>query len=181
MNSFVREGKVRYFACSNWSAERMWAADAYAKEHNLKSFVGHEIMFNLAKPNDDAVEAAVQTHMTENIYEYHQKTGKPVTAYTSQAAGFFVLHKEEGFLKDDKFAFPRDMFYNAESLKRAERVDELCKLTNATPLEITLAYLYAQPFQVIPIVGPCRVKELEESLRASEKRLTQEEVEFLFS
>ena len=45
----------------------------------------------------------------------------------------------------------------------------------------TLAYLYAQPFQVIPIVGPCRVKELEESLRASEKRLTQEEVEFLFS
>ena len=33
----------------------------------------------------------------------------------------------------------------------------------------------------IPIVGPCRVKELEESLRASEKRLTQEEVEFLFS
>lgn len=36
-------------------------------------------------------------------------------------------------------------------------------------------------FQVIPIVGPCRVKELEESLRASEKRLTQEEVEFLFS
>lgn len=181
LNSFVREGKVRYFACSNWSAERMWAADAYAKEHNLKSFVGHEIMFNLAKPNDEAVEAAVQTHMTENIYEYHQKTGKPVTAYTSQAAGFFVLHKEEGFLKDDKFAFPRDMFYNAESLKRAERVDELCKLTNATPLEITLAYLYAQPFQVIPIVGPCRVKELEESLRASEKRLTQEEVEFLFS
>ena len=181
LNSFVREGQVRYFACSNWSAERMWAADAYAKEHNLKSFVGHEIMFNLAKPNDEAVEAAVQTHMTENIYEYHQKTGKPVTAYTSQAAGFFVLHKEEGFLKDDKFAFPRDMFYNAESLKRAERVDELCKLTNATPLEITLAYLYAQPFQVIPIVGPCRVKELEESLRASEKRLTQEEVEFLFS
>ena len=55
------------------------------------------------------------------------------------------------------------------------------QLTNATPLEITLAYLYAQPFQVIPIVGPCRVKELEESLRASEKRLTQEEVEFLFS
>ena len=70
---------------------------------------------------------------------------------------------------------------NEESLKRAERVEELCKLTNATPLEITLAYLYAQPFQVIPIVGPCRVKELEESLRASEKRLTQEEVEFLFS
>ena len=61
------------------------------------------------------------------------------------------------------------MFYNEESLKRAERVEELCKLTNATPLEITLAYLYAQPFQVIPIVGPCRVKELEESLRASEK------------
>lgn len=89
--------------------------------------------------------------------------------------------KEKLPIVDDDFNLKGLITIKAESLKRAERVDELCKLTNATPLEITLAYLYAQPFQVIPIVGPCRVKELEESLRASEKRLTQEEVEFLFS
>ena len=40
LNSFVREGKVRYFACSNWSAERMWAADAYAKEMCIRDRSG---------------------------------------------------------------------------------------------------------------------------------------------
>lgn len=179
MNQFVREGKVRYFACSNWTAARMRAADAYAKAHGLKSFVAHEIMFNLAKPNDEAVEAATQSHMTEEIFAYHEETGKPVMAYTSQAAGFFVLYKKEGFLHEDTYAFPREMFYNEESLKRAARVEELCRRIDATPLEVTLAYLYEQPFQVIPIVGPWKVSELEESLKASEKRLSKENLNFL--
>ena len=180
LNQFVAEGKIRYFACSNWTAGRMRAADTYAAEHDMKSFVGHEIMFNLAEPNDAAVRSAAQSYMTKDIYTYHQITEKPVVAYTSQAAGFFALCKEEGFLKEEKYAFPREMFCNEKSLRRAERVEVLCRLKDATPLEITLAYLYSHPFQVIPIVGPWKVSELEESLRASERRMSGEELAYLF-
>lgn len=181
MNELLREGKIRYFACSNWTSERMQEADSYAKLHNLKSFVAHEIMFNLASANDDKVKEANQSHMNDSIFQYHHITKKPVTAYTSQAAGFFELYKNSGFSDVKKFETSRSMFYNKKTLNRAKRVDQLCGLTGITPLEVTLAYLYAQPFQVIPIVGPWNVKELESSINASEKRISMKELEFLIS
>lgn len=181
LNELEREGKIRYFACSNWTASRMCEADAYARKHKLKTFAAHEIMFNMAKPNDDAVEAAIQSHMTDDIFTYHEETGRPVTAYTSQAAGFFVLCHEPGFVTDEKYEFPRSMFYNQESIERAGRVEKLCALCNASALELTLAYLYAQPFQVIPIIGPWNVGELKESLHASQKRINARELKFLLN
>ena len=33
MNALHKEGKIRYFGCSNWSGQRMREADAYAEEH----------------------------------------------------------------------------------------------------------------------------------------------------
>ena len=159
----------------------MREADAYARKHKLKTFAAHEIMFNMAKPNDDAVEAAIQSHMTDDIFTYHEETGRPVTAYTSQAAGFFVLCHEPGFVTDEKYEFPRSMFYNQESIERAGRVEKLCALCNASALELTLAYLYAQPFQVIPIIGPWNVGELKESLHASQKRINARELKFLLN
>ena len=73
------------------------------------------------------------------------------------------------------------MFYNQESIERAGRVEKLCALCNASALELTLAYLYAQPFQVIPIIGPWNVGELKESLHASQKRIHARELKFLLN
>ena len=64
-------------------------------------------------------------------------------------------------------------------MHRAQRVSMLKKMTGRSELEITLGYLYAQPFQVIPIVGPWKEEELKNSIRASEGRLSNEEREFL--
>ena len=58
MNELKREGLVRYFACSNWSAERMEEADRYAAAHGLAGFSADEIMFNLAKANEEAARSA---------------------------------------------------------------------------------------------------------------------------
>ncbi len=58
---------------------------------------------------------------------------------------------------------------NEKSLRRAERVEgTFARLKDATPLEITLAYLYSHPFSHTHC-GPWKVSELEESLRASER------------
>lgn len=179
MNELWKEGKVRYFACSNWSADRMEEADSYAKMHGLQTFAADEIMFNLAKANKDVVLDATQSCVDEKIFRYHRKNGKPVISYTSQAAGIFVLYKEADFLTNSKYNFPREYFYNSETCRRAKRVEMLQKLTGYSALEITLGYLYAQPFQVIPIVGPWKEEELKASLEAADIVLTQEEKNFL--
>ena len=179
VNELKKEGLVRYFACSNWSARRMEEADRYAAEHGLEGFAVDEIMFNLAKANEKTVLEATQSCVNEEIFRYHNRKQRPLTAYTSQAAGFFALYQEKDFLTNEKYSFPRDYFYNEATLGRARRVEMLKKLTGRSELEITLGYLYAQPFQVIPIVGPWKEEELKSSIRAAECRLSKEERDFL--
>lgn len=179
LNEIKQDGKIRYFGCSNWSAERIRKADQYAASHGIMSFSANEIMFNLAKANDDAVEEATQSHMSAQMFHDHMETQRPVTAYTSQAAGYFALCREEDFLTNPRFAFPRDFFHNDISASRADRVRNLCLLKGYTPLEITLGFLLAQPFQVIPIVGPWNEKELMESLKASNVTLSDTELNYI--
>lgn len=179
LNKLKQEGKIRYFGCSNWSAERIREADRYAASHGMMSFSVNEIMFNMAKANDNAVKDATQSHMTAQMFHDHIETQRPVTAYTSQAAGYFALCREADFLTNPRFAFPRDFFHNDTSARRADRVRDLCLQKGYTPLEITLGFLFAQPFQVVPVVGPWNETELTESLKASDITLSKTELDYI--
>ena len=44
---------------------------------------------------------------------------------------------------------------------------------------MALAYVLGQPFQVVPLIGPRRLVELDDSLRALELELTPAEVRWL--
>ena len=179
MNQLKGEGKIRYFGCSNWSRERITAADRYADEHGLESFCANEVMFNLAVPNRETVEAATQRSVDDGLYRYHQETRMPLVSYTSQAAGYFALYRRPDFMTAAKYAFSRDFFHNDRTLKHAERVELLCALRGYTPLQVTLGYLNAQSFQVIPIVGPWNEDEFMASIEASDAVLTREELSFV--
>lgn len=179
MNELVDEGKIRYFGCSNWSAARMKDAREYALAHGKRFFSADEIMFNMAHANEEAVAGENQTHIDRAIYEFHNQTQLPLVSYTSQAAGIFSLYERSDFLTDPKYTFPKNFFYNPVTLKRAERVRALSMLTRSSPLEIALGYLFAQPFQVIPIVGPWSVDEIRTSVDSMDRVLRPEEIEFI--
>ena len=97
----------------------MEEADRYAAEHGLEGFAVDEIMFNLAKANEKTVLEATQSCVNDEIFRYHNRKQRPLTAYTSQAAGFFALYQEEDFLTNGEYSFPRDYFYNKATLGRA--------------------------------------------------------------
>lgn len=179
LNELKAEGKIRYFGCSNWSAERIREADEYAFSHECESFSVNEIMFNMAKANDDVVSAATQSHMNREMFQYHTGSKLPVAAYTSQAAGYFALYRQNDFLTSPRFSFPRDFFHNSITVERAERANTLSQLKGYTPLEITIGFLFAQPFQVIPIIGPWNEQELLESLKASDTVLSEVELNYI--
>ena len=47
------------------------------------------------------------------------------------------------------------------------------------PIHVALAWTLAQPFPVLPLIGPRRLVELDDSLEALSIRLTPEEVQWL--
>ncbi len=44
---------------------------------------------------------------------------------------------------------------------------------------MALAYVLAQPFPSVPLIGPRRLEELEDSLKAFEIKLTPDQVKWL--
>ncbi|WP_369010794.1 aldo/keto reductase, partial [Escherichia coli] len=47
------------------------------------------------------------------------------------------------------------------------------------PIHVALAYVLAQPFPVIPLIGPRTLGELEDSLSALDINLTPDQVKWL--
>ena len=68
----------------------MEEADRYAAAHGLASFSADEIMFNLAKANEEAVLEATQSCVNENIFQYHQQTQRPINGVYLSGGGLFL-------------------------------------------------------------------------------------------
>ncbi|MFR8351978.1 MAG: aldo/keto reductase [Blautia obeum] len=71
MEEFRKEGKIRYYACSNWSTARMRVADAYAAPKGYCGFVANAALFIACfmKPLEDDNEdhgSRMQQYHTEN-------------------------------------------------------------------------------------------------------------------
>lgn len=179
LNQYVKEGKIRYFGCSNWKVERIREADEYAKANHLQSFEMDQVMFNPAFPNMTAVDELIQTWLTPGLQKYHENTQKPVFAYCSQASGFFYNCFKEDYPVHLGYGYSRKYFYNSESVRRAEKIRELSETTGMSIQDIVLGYVLAQKMQIIPIVGPQRETEMKTTLESAQTPLTEEQVNFI--
>lgn len=180
LNRCVEEGKIRYFGCSNWKIERILEADAYAEAHGLRKFSANQVMLNMAYPNMTAVDELIQTWLTPGMRKYHERTQRPVFAYCSQASGFFYNCFKDDYMENIGYSYSRKYFYNSESLRRAKQALRLSKQSGMTLQDIVLGYTLAQPFPVLPIVGPQRPDEMKSTLESAQVPLTQEQINFIF-
>ena len=71
------------------------------------------------------------------------------------------------------------VWYSDRNFGRRDRAIELAEKLGRKPIHVALAYVLAQPFPVIPLIGPRNVAELEDSLSALDIRLTPEQVKWL--
>ena len=96
MEEFRREGKIRYYACSNWSAGRMRQADAYAARMGYRGFIGDQSLCNLgirymAPPKDDTLTVA-----RGEIFTYHARSPRNLLMPFSGAAEGYFHHLLQG-------------------------------------------------------------------------------------
>ena len=67
MEDFVREGKIKYYGCSNWTTARMKEAMAYCKEKGYRGFVANQALYNIAssqmKPYPDETMVTMDEEM----------------------------------------------------------------------------------------------------------------------
>jgi aryl-alcohol dehydrogenase-like predicted oxidoreductase len=100
----------------------------------------------------------------------------PNFSWSSQGRGFFTDRAGRDKVTNDELV---RCWYSEANFGRRDRAVALGKELGKSPIQIALTYVLAQPFPSIPLIGPRRLIELEDSLQALDIRLTPEQVRWL--
>lgn len=165
-------GRIRHFAASNWAADRIRAANAYAASIGKPGFAASETFWGLAAP--DAATAAQQgyQHYYEGEYEELHASGLPILAYAAQSGGYFTKRASGANIREDIAA----RYANPVNDKRLAAVKAMAEAKGVSINEVVLAYLVNQPNQTIPIFGGSSPEQVRESVKGAALVLTAEEL-----
>lgn len=97
----------------------------------------------------------------------------PNFSWSSQARGFFT--DRAGRDKRDNAELV-NTWYSDKNFGRRDRAIELANRLGKSPIHIALAYVLAQPFPSIPLIGPRTLAELDDSSEAFGISLTPEQL-----
>jgi predicted dehydrogenase/aryl-alcohol dehydrogenase-like predicted oxidoreductase len=176
MDAEVKAGRIRGpFGGSNWTMERMDEAIAYAARTGKHKPGVLSNNFALAEMIVPVWEGCI-TSSTDPWKSWLTSRQMPNFAWSSQARGFFT--DRAGRDKRDNPEMVRT-WYSEENFARRDRAIALAKELGKTPIHVALAYVLAQPFPSLPLIGPRTLGELDDSLEAFGIRLTPEQVRWL--
>ncbi|MBB4275738.1 aldo/keto reductase [Rhizobium mongolense] len=176
MDAEVNRGRIRgIFGGSNWTRERMDEAMAYAAKTGKKAPAALSNNFSLAEMLDP-IWAGCVAASDDEWKKWLNEQQIPNFAWSSQGRGFFT--DRAGRDKHDDEEIVR-CWYSDRNFGRRDRANELANKLGRNPIHIALAYVIAQPFPVIPLIGPRTIAELEDSLSALDIELTAEQVKWL--
>lgn len=184
LNEHLRAGRIHAFGGSNWSHDRIRAANDYAAEHGLTPFVASSPNFSLA----DQIKAPWSGCITisgeegRGAREWYARENIALFTWSSLAGGFFSGRFRRDNLDsfDDYFGkLCVECYCNEDNFLRLDRAEALAAQKSLSLPQIALAYVMSQPLNIFALTGCATVEEYAANAAALEVRLTQEEIELL--
>ena len=177
LNQFIREGKVRMIGASNWTTERIAAANAYALQSGQIGFGASQIQWSFAETLSLYFEKFTSLVMDDSAYRWYLNNKMTVFAYSAQAQGFFQRVAEKGLAELDMET--QRNYGNPENMRRLMRAQDYSK-AHGVPLTVPiLGYLISNALTCIPVIGARSREMLTESILAVEKPVSPEEARWL--
>ena len=185
LNRHHEEGRIGAFGGSNWTADRIAQANAYAAQHGLKGFTVSSPHYSLGRQRHDPWGNGCKTitgekHAKER--EYYSETQMPVLAWSSLCNGVFsgkLTSREWGKLQkyfgiNSKWAYGcRD---NRERLSRCEKI---AAEKGVTVAQIALAWMLSGPINAFPIISASSPARIKENAAAADIELSEQEYAWL--
>jgi aryl-alcohol dehydrogenase-like predicted oxidoreductase len=170
LNSFVRHGKVRYIACSNFSGWHLMKSLAVADRYGWTRFVAHQVYYSLIGREyewelmplglDQKVGALVWSPLGWGRLTGKIRRGQPLPEVSR-------LHKtaEQGPQVDDEYLY-----------KVVDALDAVAAETGKSVPQVALNWLLQRPTVSSVIIGARNEEQLRQNLAAVGWNLTAEQV-----
>lgn len=160
MEQFRKEGKIRYYGCSNWDTDRILEADKYCKEKGYRGFVADQALLNMGMKYMNPLPDDTLVYIQNELFDYHKNNLQNLAMpYMGVASGFFHIYavKGEEGVKNSSYCTP-------DNLKVAERCMELTRKYNASVSQIVLGFFGSQEFPCLPLYGPQNVEQIVDAM-----------------
>ncbi|HEX5808754.1 MAG TPA: aldo/keto reductase [Anaerolineales bacterium] len=166
MDVLVQQGKILYVGSSNFAGWHIAQANEIARSRHFMGLVSEQCLYNLK------VRTA-EMDVLPACREY----GLGVIPWSPLASGLLAGRrgKEESGRRGEE-GVSKEMEKYADQINRYE---EFCQEIGDIPANVALAWLLANPLVTAPIVGPRKMDQLTESLRAVEIKFSEEQMKKL--
>jgi aryl-alcohol dehydrogenase-like predicted oxidoreductase len=185
LNEHLRAGRIHAFGASNWTHERIEAANVYAQANGLEPLVASSPQFSLA---DSLAEPwplciSISGSTGRAAREWHARTQMPLLVWSPLASGFFSGR----FRRDNLDQFGERewdevairTYANEANFQRLDRASMLAAEKGLSAAEVGLAYVMNQPMNMFAVVGPHSAEKFKANIEASELQLTPQEMAWL--
>ena len=168
LDAHRRAGDIRAFGVSNWTLPRIEEANAYAAARGVAGISCNSPHLSLAVQNEPPWPGCLSA-TDAGARAWHARTGMPLLAWSAQAGGFFA----------GSGGASSRVYENAANRERRARAEQVGRRAGGTANAVALAWVLAQPFPTIAVIGPHSVEHLRASLEALDIRLSVEDVRWL--
>jgi aryl-alcohol dehydrogenase-like predicted oxidoreductase len=170
MDDLVRQGKVRYLGCSNYTGWELMEATLTARHQGLHEFVS-------VQPHYSLVE---RENFEKHVLPVVDRFGLGVIPYSPLGKGFLTGKYRRGQpLPDSKRAAGVQGFLTDRNFDLLDRLEALGRARGKTPAQMALAWLLSRDHVSAVIIGANTTEQLTDSLGATGLRLTAEEMQTL--
>jgi aryl-alcohol dehydrogenase-like predicted oxidoreductase len=166
----IREGKVRAIGASNFNAKRLGEALQISKKKTLPRYESLQPLYNLYDRAEFEAELAPLC--------LREKIG--VIPYFSLASGFLAgKYRSEADLANRARGSFVKKYLNERGFRILGALDDVAKTHGATPAQVALAWLLAQPSVTAPIASATNSDQLGELLSAADLKVDRESLKKL--
>lgn len=184
MNEFKVAGKLKAWGGSNWTYERIQAANEYAYKHDMAPMSVSEPHFSLAEAGRwtwiGCTSITGEKQAAER--EWYKKTQMPLMAFSPLGGGFFSGRVKSDDFKNTKKCLSHAMqvtFASEANRERLRRAEELSKELGCTVSQIAHAWILQSGMNTCTIIGNSRVESMMTSIGALEIKLTPEQKKYI--
>jgi len=185
LNEHQRAGTLHAFGASNWSHQRIEAANAYAQTNGLEPFVASSPQYSLAEWLNVPwpLCLSISGSAGSDSQAWYAQTQMPVLAWSPMAGGFFSGRYRRDNLKTfgegemDRVCIRT--YASEANFQRLDRAGILGAEKGLTATQVALAYVLNQPMNIFAAVGSSSIEKFKANIEAGEIRLTPQEMSWL--
>ena len=182
LNEHHAAGKIQAFGGSNWTYERIQAANDYAAAKGLTPFTTSSPHFSLAVQIDNPWGPGCVSLTGDSqaaARDWYIAADMPVFAYSSLARGLFSGRvSREDFEETADGACQKAYCYEC-NFERLDRATELAAEKGLSAAQVALAYALNHALNVFPLVGAANLEEIQANAEAASLELTPAEMAWL--